>query len=152
MLSLVLSCAGRFYRCEGAVLPLERYCRYTGAVLPLMWLSVLPPITTVLPLRGRARGLSRGQGWFPPPIPICFVPSFLFLSPAPSRRGRAPAALRLRTVSFHFLRWSRSPPRPLAMDAGIAPVPLLFLSSFQISCFRGNSGCISRFLAKSRLE
>ena len=68
-----------------------------------------------------------GRGGFLHPIPICFVPWFLFLSPAPSRRGKAPAALRLRTVPLHFLRWSRSPPRSLAMDAGIAP-PFLFSS------------------------
>ena len=95
--------------------------------------------------------IGAGGGFFSP-IPIRFAPSFLFLSPASTRRGRAPADLRLRGVPLHFLRWSRSPPRSLAMDASIAPVPSLLLSRFQILFLRGNGGCISRFLAKSRLE
>ena len=71
-------------------------------------------------------------GGFSSPIPIRTTPSSLSLSPATPRRGRAPAGRRLRAIPLHSLRWSRSPPRPLAMDAGIALVPSLFLSSSQI--------------------
>ena len=132
-----MSCAGRYYRCEGAVLPLSGTTAHHHG-------------TTA---EGRGQGVKSWAGVVSSPHTHLLRPLIpLPLSPAPSRRGRALAALRLRTVPLHFLRWSRSPPRPLAMDAGIAPVPLLFLSSFQISRFRGNSSCISRFLAKSRLE
>lgn len=102
---------------------------------------------------GRDQVVVSGQGEVSsPPYPFASPPSFRFLSPATHRHGRAPADLRLRGVPLHFLRWSRSPPHSLAMDAGIALVPSLLLSHFQILRLRGNGGCISRFLAKSRLE
>ena len=153
MLSLVLSYAGRYYRCEGAVLPLERYCRYTGAVLPLMWLSGTTAHHHGTTAEGRGQGVKSWAGVVSStPYPFASSPgSSSSLSSAISPR-EGPAALRLRTVPLHSLRWNRSPPRPLPMDASIAPVPLLFVSSFQILRFRGNSSCISRFLAKSRLE
>ena len=122
------------------------------AVLPLVVRGTTAPQhgTTA---EGRDLRVKSRQGEVSsPPYPFTLPLFSLPLSPASTRRGRAPVDLRLRGVPLHFLRWSRSPPRPLAMDAGIAPVPLLFLSSFQISRFRGNSSCISRFLAKSRLE
>ena len=75
-------------------------------------------------------------GGFSSPIPIRTAPSSLFLSPATPRRGRAPAGRRLRAIPLHSLRWSRSPPRPLAMDADNAPVPSFVLSPFS-SCFLG---------------
>ena len=73
-----MSCAGRYYRCEGAV---------------------LPPITTVLPLRGGARGLSRGQGWFPPPYPFASSPG----SSSSLQRHLAAGRLRRPSVSGPFL-------------------------------------------------
>ena len=76
--------------------------------------------------------MGAGGGFFSP-IPIHFAPSSLFLSPASTRRGRAPADLCLRGAPLHFLWWSRSPPRSLAMDAGIAPFPLSSCLDFKSS-------------------
>ena len=104
-------------------------------VLPLVVRGTTAP-SAVLPLRDGTRGLSRGRGRFLLPHTHSLRPSFLFLSPASSRRGSAPVDLRLRGVPLHFLWWSRSPPRPLAMDAGIAPVPSFFYLFFS-SCFLG---------------
>ena len=126
------------------------------AVLPLVVRGTTADKRYYRPQRGTTaagqdQGVISGQGEVSLPHTHSLAPSFLVLSPAVLRRGRAPADLLLRGVPLHFLRWSQSPPSSLAMDAGIAPVPLLLLSLFQILCFRGNSGCISRFLAKSRL-
>ena len=127
-----------------------RYYRWWCAVLPLISGTTAPQRGTTV--GDENRGLSRGRGRFLLPHTHSLRPSFLFLSPASTRRGRAPADLRLRGVLLHFLWWSRSPPRHLAMDAGIAPVLSFVLSLFQFLFLRRNGGCISRFLAKSRLE
>ena len=116
--------------------------------------AVLPQVVSgTTALQRGTTAVRRGQGEFLLPHTLSLCPLIhLPLSPASPRRGRAPADLHLRGIPLCFLRWSRSPPRSLAMDAGIAPVPSLPLSCFQFLLLRGNGGCISRFLAKSRLE
>ena len=109
------------------------------AVLPLVVRGTTAYKQYYRPQRGTAaagqyQGVISGHGEVSLPHTHSLAPSFLDLSPAVRRRGRAPADLLLRGAPLLFLRWSRSPPRPLAMDASIAPVPLLFVVLFQILC------------------
>ena len=121
----------------GSVSLLFRSSVVAEAVLPLVASGTTAPSGTTALQRGttamrRGWGLYRGQGEFLLPHTHSLAPSLCSSLFSNRRRGRALADLPLRGAPLHFLRWNRSPPCPLAMDAGVAPVPCFLLSRFPI--------------------
>ena len=101
-----------------AVLPLgERYYRASGTTA----------MTAVLPHLSKRVGVISRQGEFHLPHTHSLLTPTSSLSLAQERRRRTSPDLLPQPLPSHSDRWDRSPPRPLAMDAGFSPFPLLLL-------------------------
>ena len=125
-----------------------RYYRWWCAVLPLVSGTTAP--STILPLRDGTRGLSRGRGRFLLPHTHSLRPSLPLSSLTSPREGSGGSSSPWRPSPFPLVE--SIPTSFSCHGCRYCPSPSLLLSRFQILLLQGNGGCISRFLAKSRLE